>query len=176
MCLQSVCVCCYSRIRRCEAVNDTDWQKLSSWWVGDWTHSHHYALFSCHLPLCGVTSRSSVFCDKFGQIAIISFLNSASICCLSAPPGSTPTRNDPKCGKHYKQADKHIIHIYKHPTCIKTRTAYIHTCTRSPKTRKQFVSLKLSGEKSYLRNKSIQKSKMISLGSYPWRSLYRVLS
>lgn len=107
--LQSVCFCRNSLIRRCEAVNDTGWGKLSSGWVGDRTHVHHYAPFSCYLPLCGVTSRSSVFCDKFGQIAIISFLSSASIWCLSAPPGSRPR---PKVHQTFAHTDSTHPYIY----------------------------------------------------------------
>lgn len=83
------CCCCGSLIRRCKAVNDTGWWKLSSWWDCDRTHKYNTTMFPfpLNLPLCGVTSRSSVFCDKFGQMAIISFRSSASIWCLSAPPG-----------------------------------------------------------------------------------------
>lgn len=113
------------------------------------THTHHYALFSCNLPLCGVTSRSRVFCDKLGQIAIISFLSSASIWCLSAPPGQP---HDPECPHtHTRQTFVHTcIHSYicKHPTHINTVQRYrpkgrpkeiylaIHACTHSPETKK----------------------------------------
>lgn len=48
------------------------------------------------LHLCGVTSRSSVFWDRLGQMAIISFRSSASICCLSAPPAMWAQRG-PDC-------------------------------------------------------------------------------
>lgn len=40
----------------------------------------------CNSHLCGVTSKSRCFWERLGQMAIISFLSSASIWCLSIPP------------------------------------------------------------------------------------------
>ncbi len=81
------------------AVRETGWEKRSSGGVKrnnvgalggtGWLHPSHIAAPAptlCNLHLCGVTSKSRVFWERLGQIAIISFLSSASIWCLSIPP------------------------------------------------------------------------------------------
>lgn len=51
----------------------------------------------CNLHLCGVTSKSRCFWERLGQMAIISFLSSASIWCLSIPPRNIQWAHAPTC-------------------------------------------------------------------------------
>lgn len=71
----------------------------------------------CNLHLCGVTSKSRCFWERLGQMAIISFLSSASIWCLSIPP-----RN---------------IQWGRAPTCIKTKYERGHTNVNTKANRKR---------------------------------------
>lgn len=97
------------------------------------THTHYSVLCPCNLPLCGVTSKSRVFCDKFGQIAIISFLSSASIWCLSAPP---EWPRDPDCQTSIHTNSTHacipgfVVHRVR-----KVQTKSRHNGTKSQKNR-----------------------------------------
>ena len=89
------CACC---LRGCSSERDWLREAVLGWreetrrrrsrrgrGVSRWARSEPL----CNLHLCGVTSRSKVFWERLGQIAIISFLSSASIWCLSTPPTHT---------------------------------------------------------------------------------------
>lgn len=73
------------------------------WWISDLLLVVFLYKPICNLHLCGVTSRSRFFWERFGQIAIISLRSSASIWCLSAPPESVWCQ-----GRVYTHVSKHI--------------------------------------------------------------------
>lgn len=63
----------------------------------------------CNLHLCGVTSKSRCFWERLGQMAIISFLSSASIWCLSIPPRNIQWGRAPTCMKtKYERRHKNV--------------------------------------------------------------------
>ena len=126
------CACC---LRGCSSERDWLREAVLGWreetrrrrsrrgrGVSRWARSEPL----CNLHLCGVTSRSKVFWERLGQIAIISFLSSASIWCLSTPP--THTRNTTNvhtqkyAGKHthtHMRASAHThTHVHAHPNVI----------------------------------------------------------
>lgn len=144
---ESVCACVFLGTIRGLQQWGTGWKKQSS---GEVTTNNagapgpcirgHLALDApalCNLHLCGVTSKSRCFWERLGQMAIISFLSSASIWCLSIPPrnihwdGHAPTYRNVKYKRGHTNVNTKtdtdlILAVFWKMVAVKTHKSQRH--------------------------------------------------